>query len=124
MKKRSEYARAGVDYKAIEPFKEAMMAVGKRTSLFPRSRGVFLDTRAIHSHGAVFTYAGRKPHWWCKTQEGLGNKNWIAEWMYQFAGTGKTYYYGIGIDCTYGSERPNRSGRYARCLHRRGGGWR
>lgn len=97
MARKSEYARAGVDYKAIEPFKEAMMAVGKRTSLFPRSRGVFLDTRAIHSHGAVFTYAGRKPHWWCKTQEGLGNKNWIAEWMYQFSGTGKTYYRGIGI---------------------------
>ncbi|GAI70102.1 unnamed protein product, partial [marine sediment metagenome] len=26
------------------------------------------------------------------------NKNWIAEWMYQFAGTGKTYYESIGID--------------------------
>jgi len=32
------------------------------------------------------------------TQEGLGNKNWIAEWMYQHAGTGRTYYEGIGID--------------------------
>jgi len=32
------------------------------------------------------------------TQEGLGNKNWIAEWMYQRAGTGRTYYEGIGID--------------------------
>jgi len=31
-------------------------------------------------------------------QEGLGNKNWIAEWMYQHAGTGRTYYEGIGID--------------------------
>jgi hypothetical protein len=28
----------------------------------------------------------------------LGNKNWIAEWMYQFAGAGKTYYEGIPID--------------------------
>jgi len=30
--------------------------------------------------------------------ESLGNKNWIAEWMYQHAGTGRTYYEGIGID--------------------------
>jgi phosphoribosylformylglycinamidine cyclo-ligase len=34
----------------------------------------------------------------CQTQEDLGNKNWIAEWMYQNAGTGRTYYEGIGID--------------------------
>jgi phosphoribosylformylglycinamidine cyclo-ligase len=36
------------------------------------------------------------PHIWCKTQEDLGNKNWIAEWMYQ--NTGKTYYDSIAID--------------------------
>ena len=35
---------------------------------------------------------------WAQTQEGLGNKNWIAEWMYKFSGTGKTYYDAIGID--------------------------
>jgi phosphoribosylformylglycinamidine cyclo-ligase len=35
---------------------------------------------------------------WCNTQEGLGNKNWIAEWMYQNEGKGKTYYDQIAID--------------------------
>lgn len=35
---------------------------------------------------------------WCKTQEGLGNKNWIAEWMYQYAGDGRTHYEWIGWD--------------------------
>ena len=39
-----------------------------------------------------------KPHLWCKTIEGLGNKNWIAEWMYRFAREGRTYYDAIGFD--------------------------
>jgi len=52
----------------------------------------------VGAHGAVFEYRGVQPHFWCMTQEGLGNKNWIAEWMYQHAGTGRTYYEGIGID--------------------------
>ena len=91
----NEYARAGVDYTKIEPFKRAMAEVGKRTLLFPDRRGIRV---AIREHGAVYTYVGNDPHLWCKTQEGLGNKNWIAEWMYQNAGTGRTYYEGIGID--------------------------
>jgi len=93
-----EYAQAGVDYTKIEPFKHAMVEAGKRTLAFPNKRGVFINEGVLHAHGAVYEYRGGLPHIWCNTQEGLGNKNWIAEWMYQYDGTGKTYYEGIGID--------------------------
>lgn len=93
---KSEYAKAGVDYTQMEPFKQAMIEVGKKTLTFPNKREVFINDQVIHSHGAVYEYRGHKPHIWCQTQEGLGNKNWIAEWMYMH--TGKSYYEGIGID--------------------------
>jgi len=95
---KSAYAEAGVDYTKIEPFKMAMVWAGKRTIKFPNKRGVYIEPESLGAHGVVFQYRGGKPHFWCATQEGLGNKNWIAEWMYQHAGTGKTYYEGIGID--------------------------
>jgi phosphoribosylformylglycinamidine cyclo-ligase len=95
---KSEYAAAGVDYTKIEPFKMAMVSAGKRTLNFPNRRGVYIEPESVGAHGVVFRYRGAKPHFWCMTQEGLGNKNWIAEWMYQHAGTGRTYYEGIGID--------------------------
>lgn len=97
-KTKSEYARAGVDYTKIEPFKMAMVDAGRRTLRFPNRRGVTIEPESLGAHGVVFRYGGGKPHYWCMTQEGLGNKNWIAEWMYQHAGTGRTYYEGIGID--------------------------
>ena len=95
MNQEREYALAGVDPRLIDPFKRLMSEVGKKTLAFPTRRGVHVGQGA---HGAVFSYNGGEPHLWCKTQEGLGNKNWIAEWMYQFAGTGEPYYEGIGID--------------------------
>jgi phosphoribosylformylglycinamidine cyclo-ligase len=98
IQKKSEYAKTGVDYTKIEPFKMAMVSAGKRTLKFPNRRGVYIEPESLGAHGVVFRYRGAKPHFWCMTQEGLGNKNWIAEWMYQHAGTGRTYYEGIGID--------------------------
>jgi phosphoribosylformylglycinamidine cyclo-ligase len=95
---KSEYARAGVDYTKIEPFKMAMVSAGKRTLEFPNKREVYIEAGSLGAHGVVFRYRGAKTHSWCMTQEGLGNKNWIAEWMYQHAGSGRTYYEGIGID--------------------------
>jgi len=95
---KSEYAMAGVDYTKIEPFKMAMIRAGRQTLNFPNKRDVYIDEESLGTHGVVYEYRGTKPHLWCKTQEGLGNKNWIAEWMYQHAGTGRTYYEGIGID--------------------------
>lgn len=95
---KSEYAKAGVDYTRIEPFKMAMVETGKKTLQFPNKRGVYIQPESLGAHGVVYEYRGKEPHFWCMTQEGLGNKNWIAEWMYQHAGTGRTYYEGIGID--------------------------
>jgi len=94
---KGEYAQSGVDYAKIEPFKRAMIAVGKRTLAFPNRRGVYINPDILHSHGTVFTCKCLTPIW-CQTQEGLGNKNWIAEWMRQFIGDGRSYYEGIGID--------------------------
>ncbi|HTE48553.1 MAG TPA: AIR synthase-related protein [Candidatus Paceibacterota bacterium] len=96
IKKKSEYAKAGVDYTVIEPFKMAMIEVGKKTLKFPNKRGVFINKEATHAHGAIFDYRGKGTPIWCQTQEDLGNKNWIAEWMYQK--TGKSYYDSIAID--------------------------
>ena len=92
----SEYAKAGVDYTQMEPFKMAMIEAGKATLGFPNKRGVYINEDATHAHGAVFEYRGKEQHIWCKTQEDLGNKNWIAEWMYER--TGKSYYDAIAID--------------------------
>ena len=96
IRKKSEYAKAGVDYTVMEPFKMAMIKAGKKTLKFPNKRGVFINKDAAHAHGAVFEYKGKAKHIWCQTQEDLGNKNWIAEWMYQK--TGKSYYDSIAID--------------------------
>lgn len=95
-KPKSEYAKAGVDYTVMEPFKMAMIEAGRKTLKFPNKRGVYVKEEATHAHGAVFEYRGELPHIWCQTQEDLGNKNWIAEWMYQK--TGKSYYEAIAID--------------------------
>lgn len=95
---KSAYAKAGVDYSLMEPFKQAMIGAGKKTISFPNRRDVYIREDIMHSHGAVFEYRGNQDHIWAQTQEGLGNKNWIAEWMYLREGTGKTYYDSIGID--------------------------
>ena len=95
---KGEYAESGVDYTSIEPFKQAMIEAGKKTLSFPNRREVFVDSGVLHAHGAIYRYTGSLLHTWCNTQEGLGNKNWIAEWMYKFSGTGQTYYRDIGID--------------------------
>lgn len=107
MPKKSEYAKAGVDYTVLEPFKQAMIATGRRTLKFPNKRDVYINQDVMHSHGAVYEYRGKKPHIFCQTQEDLGNKNWIAEWMAMDAASRKaqvakgksgTFYEGIGID--------------------------
>lgn len=95
---KSAYAQAGVDYTKLEPFKHAMIAAGRKTLTFPNRRDVYINSDVLHSHGGVFEYRGSKPHMWCNTQEGLGNKNWIAEWMYQNDGTGRTHYEKIAVD--------------------------
>lgn len=88
-----EYAQAGVDYTKIEPFKELMDEVRKRTLSFPNRRGVYINEEA----GDVFEYRGRYNPLWRQIQEGLGNKNWIAEWLYQET-RDPHYFEGTGID--------------------------
>lgn len=90
-----EYAQAGVSYQSIDPFKQTMAAMGRRTLAFPNWIQVEVESG---EHGATFYYYGRGSHRWSGTQEGLGNKNWIAEWMAMHAGTGRSYYEGIGTD--------------------------
>ena len=92
------YADSGVDYTKIAGFKRIMRDLTRKTFSFPRKRGVFVSQTITHAHGAIYEYRGETPHLSVQTQEGLGTKNWIAEWMYRYAANGKTYYRGIGID--------------------------
>lgn len=85
----NEYAAAGVNYKKIEPFKAAMQHAGSKTLVNPLARAVEVRQGL---HGGVYEYLGDFPHSWCTVEEGLGNLNWIAEWMYEYSGTGRTYY--------------------------------
>ena len=80
----NEYQKSGVDYSLMEPFKMAMVEAGKKTLAFPNKRGVYVVEGTSHAHGAVFEYRGDGNPIWCKTQEDLGTKNWIAEWMYAY----------------------------------------
>lgn len=108
MSGKSEYAKSGVNYSIMEPFKMAMIGAGKKTLAFPNKRNVYVVKDAIHAHGAVYEYLPpprlrQASPIWCKTQEDLGTKNWIAEWMYAFApadknGNKRTYYDSIARD--------------------------
>lgn len=90
------HAKAGVDYRKINPFKKIMKEVCKETASFPLRRSVFVISAA---HGVRAEYLGTKqPHAWLMVQEGLGNLNWIAEWMNQYANLDKTFYDVIGIN--------------------------
>lgn len=86
-----EYAKVGgVDYTKLQGFKDMMVEVVKQTRHFPNKRDVLM-VNLVHSHGAAWYYIGTGRHIWCNTVEGLGNKNWIAEWMYAF-GDRKSHY--------------------------------
>lgn len=92
---RSEYAQSGVDYANIAPFKHRMQEVGTRTQHYSRRRGVMVIPCA---HGVAYARLDGRGPIFCQTTEGLGNKNWISEWMAMHAGTGRSYYEGIGED--------------------------
>ena len=94
----NEYALAGVDYAKIQLFKDQMVRVIQSTAKFPNRRNVVVEERLRHSHGGVYRYVGSGSFQICQTAEGLGNKNWIAEWMYAFSNTGRTFYEWIGWD--------------------------
>jgi len=94
----STYAEeGGVDYQKLQAFKDIMVAVGRQTHDFPNRKGVFLID-APHSHGAIIEYRGPEPHREVFTIEGLGNKNWLAEWMYLHDPDGGSRYGNIAQD--------------------------
>lgn len=89
-----EYAASGVDYAKIDPFKRAMREMGRRMFDHPLLR----RSVKVYDDGSFeYTHADSTPHRWVQVTEGLGNKNWIAEWMYQKTGNPR-YFAGIGID--------------------------
>lgn len=70
------YAKAGVDYRKIVPFKHIMKEVCEKTASFPLRRDVLVVSAA---HGVRAEYLGTKqPHAWLMVQEGLGDKDWIT----------------------------------------------
>ncbi len=94
----STYAEeGGVDYRKLQAFKDMMVAVGRSTRTNPNRKGVFLID-APHSHGAIIEYRGPEPHRLVLTIEGLGNKNWLAEWMYMHDPAGGSRYDNIAQD--------------------------
>lgn len=88
-----EYRKVGLNYRLIQPFKDRLVEVGKKTRHFPNRRDVY-----VVGDNPVLEYRGNKLHSWKTMLEGLGNKSWIAQWMYQFGGTGKSYFDIIAID--------------------------
>ena len=90
----SIYAQSGVDYQRIGVFKDMMRAVTELTLRLPARRHV---TVIPTDHAPLFQYYGGYEVYYSTLIEGLGNKNWIAEWMYEKTGDAD-YFAGIGID--------------------------
>lgn len=88
----SEYAQAGVDYSRIADFKAAMIEVSRATREFPARHNIGVVDDQEVSHAAGWWYmSGNCPVFMTLT-EGLGNLNYVAEWMYQQDPSGPTYY--------------------------------
>jgi phosphoribosylformylglycinamidine cyclo-ligase len=97
--KRGEYAEAGVDYSNIKSFKDAMVLAGKQTLEFPDRHDIQMVTGVRVSHAAMYRYLGGDLPIFLSLTEGLGNLNYIAEWMYQNDPEGPTYYDRIARAC-------------------------
>ena len=86
--------RGGVDYRLLQTFKDKMIAVSQRTRELPLKRGVrLLDLP--HSHGAVFQIGDLIL---VSTLEGLGNKDWLAQLMFELDPSGGSRIKGCAID--------------------------
>jgi phosphoribosylformylglycinamidine cyclo-ligase len=88
MKEKDAYALSGVNRAAIKPFKVMIGDVVQRTKDFSLARGMRVWPG---EHGTLYQYLGRGRYIGGITQEGLGNKSWIAMWMRKHVGTGLTY---------------------------------
>lgn len=95
MEKGREYAASGLDYRKIQPFKDLIKQAGKKTFTFPNKRGVF-----VLDDNECYEYRGKeRTHCWRSIHEGLGNKDWAAQWMKQFAPAPEVSgFYGVAYD--------------------------
>ncbi|MDD1779191.1 MAG: AIR synthase related protein [Candidatus Helarchaeota archaeon] len=95
MEEGREYAASGLDYRKIQPFKDLIKQAGKKTFTFPNKRGVF-----VLDDNECYEYRGKeRVHCWRSIHEGLGNKDWAAQWMKQFAPAPEiSGFYGIAYD--------------------------
>ncbi|MCX6809183.1 MAG: hypothetical protein NTZ65_00275 [Candidatus Berkelbacteria bacterium] len=81
MEQKSGYSEF-VDYGLMGDFKKMMVEVGRETRDFSKRRGVdvFYGNRSVY-----WNYFEQQPHYFRgPLLEGLGNKSWIAEWMYKY----------------------------------------
>lgn len=88
------YKQAGVDPSKINPFKDMMGDVAKATLDNPVAHQCRVFPDGTWKYVGSRDYRNAKP-----VLEGLGNKNWIAEWMYQFDGTDETSYANVAFCC-------------------------
>ena len=87
----SVYAQeGGVDYGLLQPFKEQMMKVARQTRNFSLE-GLFPMRVVPLAHG-VYLKLDYLGHGMIITLEGLGNKDWLAEWMYLYDPKGGSRY--------------------------------
>lgn len=84
-----------VDYTQIQDFKDMMVQVGLQTREFPLARSI----RLVDGYRATYwRYFGDEPYLTRTVLlEGLGNKDWIAELMYQL-GDKRSHYDTIAQD--------------------------
>jgi len=90
----TEYAQY-VDYTKMQGFKDMMVEVGMQTRDFALRRGFEI----VDGYRASYwRYTGNRPYInRTLLLEGLGNKSWIAEWMYK-RGDGQSHYGAIAQD--------------------------
>ncbi|OGF00346.1 MAG: hypothetical protein A3G07_00360 [Candidatus Doudnabacteria bacterium RIFCSPLOWO2_12_FULL_47_12] len=88
-----ENVSAGVNYALMKNFKKAMAAMGETTLEFSRRWDVETEPDGLYH------YVGpQKTHRFKSVIEGLGNKDWLAGWMEEYAGDGKPYREDIPVD--------------------------
>lgn len=84
---KGEYAQAGVDYGVMRNWKSLAVATAERTITFPMRHNVRVNRNGTQEYIGSAPFIMGKP-----VIEGLGNKNVIAEWMYQYSGLGSSFY--------------------------------
>jgi phosphoribosylformylglycinamidine cyclo-ligase len=92
------YAGTGVDYDAMDPFKLACQLAARETAgnISRLNGGEFREFEASRGESAYLIEAAKS--YFAHVEEGLGTKNLVADAMYAYAFTGKSYYDQIAQD--------------------------